>query len=274
MSRRWFTREILISILMIFFAIFARSSVAETFSFGFEANSVNDQPTPSTSISAGAFVMTLSAGPSGAILRETATQAGLGVSSAPLGAGIDPGGLSGINVLQGALLGTSEFVEFSFDRSGILTGLNFDGISDERFEFFVLETAGGLRVNFVDSRANNPNTPNPSFPTPVNTAITDGAIEGEIVYLLEINSTIDDEVQNLAIPFVAGQVFTLTYDFLGDVYGQGPGNGSTLQGITVREVPEPAAAALILLGGLVAMFAQSRTNCRTFERQLREATSR
>ena len=63
--------------------------------------------------------------------------------------------------------------------------------------------------------------------------------------MLEINSAIDDEAQNLNIPFAAGQTFTLIFDSLGpEFHPLLAANGARFQGITVQSVPEPATATL------------------------------
>jgi hypothetical protein len=234
---------------MALWAVFANQSCAATFTFGSDANNFNSAATPSTSLTSEEFAMQLAAGPSGAILHETTTPTGMGVASALIGSDVDPGGLNSFNVLQGSLEGVSEYIEFSFARPGLLTGLNFDGMSDEKLEFFTLISTGGLRINFVDSAANASDHPNPDHLFPVDEALSDGALVGDVVYLLEINTTIDDEVKDLEIPFAAGQVFTLSYAYLGHIYGQQAGDGSTLQGITVRAVPEPATSLLAVMGG-------------------------
>ena len=43
--------------------------------------------------------------------------------------------------------GVGEAIQFSFDKLGILTGLDFDGVKDENYEFFLLQT--GTRARFT-----------------------------------------------------------------------------------------------------------------------------
>ena len=78
-------------------------------------------------------------------------------------------------------------------------------MSDERLEFFRLETNGGVRYNFFDSAAD----------TTVPGAVTAANLPGIEILLLEVWAAPIDEAQGLSIPFAAGQVFTLAYDELG-----------------------------------------------------------
>lgn len=224
----------------------ARSVQAEPFSFGLDANHL--QGAASETLTAGAVSMHIAAGPVGGGLWETSL--GLGVdASSVLGSGGLPSKFDRIN-------GNSEFVTFSFSVPGTLTGLNFDGVKDESLEYFLLETTGGVRVNLFDSAANT------TIPGAIDNAVVQGAVTGQVVYLLE-GGGFDDETNSLAIPFAAGQVFTLTYREVGGGLGTafepiGAPNGARLQSITVAPVPEPAAAALALLAAagsfLAAMF--------------------
>lgn len=238
---------------LLILSAWAGPTSAETFPFGSNANpGINLQPTYSKTV--GDFTLDLAAGPEGALLRETSTPGGLGVASVllvdPDDPPVDPGGFTSFDVLQAAYDGVSEFVQFSFDKPGVLTGIDFDGVKDEWIEFFTLETTG-VRINFFDSRANI------ATPGAVDDALSDGAIEGDVIYMLE-DDTYDDQVIDLAIPFAANQVFQVTYDYLGDVYGQGAGDGSILQGITVRGVPEPATSLLAASAGLLLAWARRR----------------
>jgi hypothetical protein len=222
-------------------------ALADTFPFGNNVNGLNAAPGPPSKTFIGSdFTMRLSAGPAGAVLRETGGSAGLGVDSSPLLPTTTDLLAFSMSLLGGssALAGSSEFVEFSFDQPGVLTGINFDGLSDERLEFFRLETTGGVRYNFFDSAAN----------TTVPGAVEGAALPGTEIYLLEILGGPNDEAQELAIPFTAGQVFTLTYDELGAEHGALiAGNGASLQGITVAAVPEPAAIFTVIQGGLAVV---------------------
>ncbi len=229
--------RILATTFLVLFGVVDRVH-AETFSFGFSAN--NLLGASSKSLVAGDFGLNLVAGPPGAGLWETNSIFGMGVDATNL---LGPGGQA---ARFDRINGTSEYIEFSFDRPGILTGLNFDGVKDESLEYFLLETPG-VRVNLFDSFANT------TIPGAVDNAIVQGALTGEIVYLLE-NGIQDDETIDLAIPFAAGQMFRLTYMEVGGGLGSAfepteiP-NGARLQGITVAAVPEPAAGVALAIGG-------------------------
>jgi hypothetical protein len=227
----------------------AEPSTAVRFEFGLAANSLTGQA--SETLFADGFELQLTAGPTGAGLNETVFSAGgLGVDSSGIEGAID-GGTNVFDVLGGDLESTGESIQFSFDRPGVITGLDFDGVKDESLEFFLLESSGGLRINFVDSRANMPDVPNPLYEHPLDAAISDGVVTGDVVYLWEVPAVFDDEVYGLQIPFSAGQQFTLTFGVVGVPYSQDSGNGARLQAIEVQSVPEPSTlvGALILLAG-------------------------
>ena len=213
---------------------FLATAKGETFALGGGAN--NLLGATSKTLNSGGFNMNLGAGPAGSGLWETAGVGGAGVdSTAVLGPGGQAARFERIN-------GTGEFVEFSFDVPGLLTGLDFDGVKDESFEYFILESNGGLRINFFDSAANT------TIPGAIDNAVLLGAVTGQVVYLLE-GGGFDDETNNLVIPFAAGQVFRITYAEVGGGLGAefepllAP-NGARLQGITVAAVPEPASLTL------------------------------
>jgi hypothetical protein len=197
--------------------------------------------------------MQISAGPSGAGLAETISPGGLGISSAALpGVSGDEANVFGvINSSDPELNGQAEFVRFSFDRPGVLTGLDFDGVKDELLEYFVLESTGGVKVYFFDSSANMPDNAHPVYERPLDAAIDGGAVDGEAILLWEVSGQYDDEVHDLSIPFAAGQEFQLTFGGLPVPYAQGAPNGARLQRIIVSPVPEPGTIGLVLLGILV-----------------------
>jgi len=229
-----------------------RPAAAATFTFGSNANGLVGQA--GATLISGEFEMQLTAGPSGAGLRETGSPSGLGVSSIAIsGVLSDTANAFGLLHSSDPLLdGGGEFVQFAWDRPGILTGLNFDGISDERLELFVLQTPSGRRINFVDSRANMPDSPHPVFEHPLDAAVSAGAVVGEIVYLWEVSGLYDDEVYGLRIPFAVGQTFTLTFGAAGLPYSQDSDFAARLQGIEVQVVPEPATwLATLTAGGLL-----------------------
>jgi hypothetical protein len=224
------------------------SARSETFAFGSNANDLVGAAIKS--LVSGDFAMDLAAGPVGSGLWETGSALGMGVdSTAVLGAG-------GQSARFDRIGGISEFIEFTFATPGILTGLNFDGVKDEAFEYFLLESAGGVRVNLFDSAANI------TIPGAIDNAVLLGAVTGEVVYMLE-GGGFDDETNSLSIPFVAGQVFKLTYLELGGGLGAQyeptiVPNGARLQSISVAAVPEPSTIALTLSAAAVLLAAVVR----------------
>jgi hypothetical protein len=233
---------------------FTSTARGETFAFGLGAN--NLLGATSKTLNSGGFGMDLVAGPAGSGLWETAGVGGMGVdSSAVLG----PGGQA---ARFERISGSSEFVEFSFDVPGLLTGLNFDGVKDESLEYFILESTGGLRINLFDSAANT------TIPGAIDNAVLHGAVTGQVVYLLE-GGGFDDEANNLVIPFAAGQVFTISYAEVGGGLGAAfepiiAPNGARLEGITVAAVPEPASLALSASAiGILLIAALARRGARS-----------
>ncbi len=218
-------------------------SFAETFVFGSNANALLGAP--GKTLTVGSFSMHLAAGPTGAGLWEAGTNVGMGVDASSV---LGPGGLA---ARFDRIQGVSEYIEFSFDSPGVLTGLNFDGVKDESLEYFTLTSTNDVRVNLFDSAANT------TIPGAVDNAFQVGAITGQVVYLLEGNG-FDDEIHDLAVSFAAGQVFRLTYSEVGGGLGTpfeptlAP-NGARLQSITVTPVPEPAfgAAFCVVVGMLL-----------------------
>lgn len=226
---------------LAFWSACAAQAQAATFAFGLNANDLVGAA--SKTLSSGGFSMDLTAGPPGSGLWETGSNIGMGVdSTAVLGPGGQAARFDRIN-------GTSEYIEFSFDTPGFLTGMNFDGVKDESFEYFILETSGGVRINFFDSAANT------TVAGAIDNAVLQGAVTGQVVYLLEGNG-FDDETYSISVPFAAGQVFKLTYAEVGGGLGQAfepidVPNGARLQSIVVAPVPEPSA---LLLGASGAIF--------------------
>lgn len=204
-------------------------------------------------ITEGAFTLSIEAGPTGARLSETASGSGLGIAGAHARDGAIDVLPNSINVLQGALDGVSEFFRFSFSRAGILTGINFDGISDDSLEFFVMESPGKVPVYFFDLDANH------TVPGAVDEAIRQGVVRGHVVYLLDdppgTPDDLNDEIYNLRIPFSAGQVFTMTY---GALTGLGAPyepvetpRDARFQQFVVQAVPEPAGWLLLVIAGVL-----------------------
>jgi hypothetical protein len=235
-----------VAFLTFFATLHAGATEAGTFTFGGSANGINGQPTADLAQDDVTLHLEVSH-PAGGVLNEPEAK-GLGVDSRPAVGIFEPTpGVFNLISDGSPLAGTAESIVFSFDRPGRLTGINFDGVKDEALEYFILESADDVRINFFDSLGNI------SVPGAVDAAaLPGGPVTGEIVYLLEINSAIDDEAQGLNIPFAAGQEFRLTYAELPDQYGPTEaGNGARLQGITVVTVPEPAAWLLALGIGLL-----------------------
>lgn len=237
---------------------------AATFTFGGLAagqlrNGLNGGPEDiQVVLSDEGFSLTVAAGPAGARLAETSSAGGLGVSSGAVTAGVIDGGVNVFDVLKGSLAGTSEFIRFSFDQPGLLTGINFDGISDDALEYFVLESPNTTPTYFFDVDANN------TVAGAVDQAIALGIVAGHVVYLLDdppdAPTDLNDEIYNLHIPFAGGQEFTLTYrelTGLGPQYvpAQAP-NGSRFQQFIVADVPEPATSLLAVLVAGILGFAR------------------
>jgi hypothetical protein len=223
---------------------------AATFPFGNNVHGLNAAPGPAShTFTSGEFNLQMSAGPAGAVLRETNGPAGLGVDSSALAPQTTDNLAFSLSVLGGSgeYAGSGEYVEFSFDRPGILTGLNFDGVKDELLEYILLETAGGRRIFFFDSSANMPDVVHPIYQHPLDAAVMANQIDGEVVLLWEVVGLYNDEVYDLNIPFSAGQRFRLTFGAVAPPFAQGPSNGATLQGITVAAVPEPGSGAILVV---------------------------
>lgn len=239
---------LLASLLGLAATVSGADAQSATFTFGHQANHLNNAP--AVQLTSAGVTMDLAAGPVGSGLNESNSDLGLGVdSTAVLQAG-------GLPTKFERLDGVSEFVEFSFDRAGVLEGLNFDGIKDESLEYFLLETAGGLRVNFFDSAANT------TIPGAIDNAVALGAITGQVVYLLE-DANYNDEAIGLGIPFAAGEVFRLT------IYDVGGGLGAAFEPIDVPDggrlqsiavaIPEPAGVVLAACAAVgVAFLARRR----------------
>jgi hypothetical protein len=245
----------------------AGTARGETFPFGGSQNNFNGLD--AATLSSGTFEMQLAAGIPGSKLNETSSS-GMGIDGRPLsGTGAIDTEPALFNTLSGTgpFSGAAESIRFSFDRQGMITGMNFDGVKDESLEYFILERSDGARWNFFDSAANNFVHPVTMMPVigSVDDAAMAGAVSGIVIYLAE-NAMIDDEAQGLAIPFAAGQEFTLAFHFLGPEFGSAlDSNGARFQGITVVAVPEPASPFLAATGMLLATWlAAGRRKSRDF----------
>jgi hypothetical protein len=174
---------------------------------------------------------------------------GLSINSTGIAQITDQDGAAKINMVtvNGLPKAAAESIAFSFNKSGVLTGIDFDGVKDESLEYFVLTSTSGTRINFFDSFANA------SIPGAVSNAAGMGIVTGEIVYLME-NAQFDDEAQGLRIPFTAGQQFVIAYAELPPVahIEYQAGDGSRLQGISAELVPEPSMlASLVSLASIM-----------------------
>lgn len=196
--------------------------------------------------------VSFSAGPGSAIF---ATDAGrLGVDSRPNPGVTDPFP-NRLNLMGGTAAGQGESLSFSFNRTGFLDKLYFDGMKDETLEYFTLTLPNGsvrtifdfeaeFRLNFQGFDRSDVGVPN--------FTMTDDAT---------------DDISGLGIPFRPGQVFTLTYgqvDYAALLPGYVPmnsqgiptgdiANGARFEGLSVTLVPEPGT--LVMLMGFVGAVA-------------------
>jgi hypothetical protein len=222
-------------VFVIMAAFTPEAAHGEKFVFGFAANDLNGLA--SKSLTNGEFTMQVSAGPAGGLLYESNGAPGLGI------------GTSGVIVTDGehtvfdmGSTGAAEFIQFSFDRPGVLTGLDFDGVKDENYEYFLLQTATSPDLYFFDSFENS--TANPGL---IN-------VPGQVIFLQEFHGP-DDAVTDLGISFAAGQPFKLTY---GQLNVGLTGNGARLQSISVGIVPEPSTPVLTMLATIAVLSLRRR----------------
>lgn len=228
------------TLLVIAVAATPGVALAADFRFGSNAGGFNGQT--SVVLNEAGSSLLLTAGPLGAVLDERSS-GGLGVNSRIL-PGVTGGEVDKFDVIEGsaAVAGAGEFVTLQFDTPGVITAIDFDGVKDESFEYFILTTESGARINFFDSASNT------TVPGAVDAAISDGAVTGEVVYMLE-GGGFDDEAFGLTIPVLAGDLVTITYAELGPTYGPllSP-NGARFQGVTFEaSIPEPSTCLLSIL---------------------------
>ena len=181
-------------------------AAANSIVFGSNRNGIHGQS--SATVPIGSFALSLTAGPAPSTFHETGVS-GLGVNSRAIADATDDE-IDKFSMIGGnaSASGSAEFVTFSFDQPGILTEIDFDGVKDESFEYFRLQTATSPDLYFFDSFIGSTADPNQ-----IN-------VPGQVVFLQEGTGTNDDRSPELSIPFAAGQVFTLTYG------QQGLGNGA------------------------------------------------
>lgn len=218
----------------------AKSASAEEFVFGFAGNGLTSAAQLSSAdLTVGGFTMQLLAtGPDEAWLYESNGAPGLGIGDTK-----GPVSIGGDHEDFHVVDGVGEGIVFSFDRPGVLTGLDFDGVKDENYEYFQLQTAGSPDLYFFDSFEGS--TADPEL---IN-------VPGVVAFLNEFTPP-DDGILDLAIPFAAGQTISITYGELGVGL---PGNGGRLQRIVVAAVPEPATFSSVLIAIAALGYLRSRS---------------
>lgn len=235
----------LLILLVIVGLMQTRAAQAAAFRFESSVDPANGQAVATKTVEG--RTMSIAASPVGAVLDIRF--GGLGVNSRGIVGATDPG-IDRFNVLGGVLAGVSESIQFSFGAPGYITTLDFDGVKDESFEFFQLTTPRNGVWSIFDSQ--------------IGLRLVDLSLinEPNLTLLTEAGSP-DDDLFGIAIPFSAGEVFTLTYrEYTPDPGNYQPGfvpenpNGARFQGLEVTFVPEPAAGAM--LASLVAAAAVSR----------------
>jgi hypothetical protein len=149
-----------------------------------------------------------------------------------------------------------ESLQFGFDQVGTITALMFDGVKDESFEFFRLESSTrGVLHSFFDAEIGLRITDPALLTVPSKLLLSDAIVSG------------NDDRAGLAIPVAPGEVFTLTYgEFVVTPNMLRPGNsllegnGARWEGVVFTPVPEPAALVTISL--LIAARFASRMKAR------------
>jgi hypothetical protein len=209
-------------------------------------------------LDAGGLAATFVAGPTGAVLDDSNVQ-GLGIDSRSLSGASDVTPQSSptkLNLIDGThpLAGSSEWLEFSFSRHGVLRTLLLDGVKDETLEFAILQLPDGTVRTVMDSQAEYRLNLQGYGLSDLGVARPSPAQEE------------DDDLGGLDIAFRPGERFRLSYgEFDGArvpnyrPFPQYPpeipqprGDGWRFQGVIV-EIPEPAAAALAAAAGLTTL---------------------
>ncbi len=148
-------------------------------------------------------------------------------------------GVDKFNVLEGAASGASETITFSFNRSGVIRDLLFDGIKDETLEYFQLTLPNGELLTFVDAEAEFRLTQQGFGLADLNVPHITPLVDG------------NDDRLGINLPFAAGDAFVLSYGNHSFPTGYVPlqnelGNGARWEGLVI--VPEASGLALALCG--------------------------
>lgn len=224
-------------------------AAAETLIFEDNLHALTGQT--SAVVTVGNFVGNLTAGPAGVTFNEN-DDSGLGIDNrAVAGSTADTGvnrGATKFNIIGGSgpLAGSAEFMTFSFNKSGVLQHLFFDGLKDESLEFFELLLPNGGKRTIFDSQTQ--------------AKLID---QGFDLADLQVTNPVlcqdeEDDLYDLNYRFAAGEMFKLTYgevDFNTILPGYVPvvdqvPNGARLQGFAV--IPEPTTAMLFTAAILIA----------------------
>jgi len=221
----------------------ACGSARAAHSFRFQSNLHGTTVTGQSSafVTAGAYDMSLTAGPVGAALNETHPQ-GMGIDSRRIAGALDVTSTTGvdkINVLEGPAGGASETITFSFSRSGVIRDLLFDGVKDETLEYFQLTLPSGELLTFVDAEAEFRLTQQGFSLADLNVPNITPLVDG------------NDDRLGINLSFAAGDAFVLSYGNHPFPTGYVPlqnelGNGARWEGLVI--VPEPSGLALALCG--------------------------
>lgn len=244
----------LFGLLALLGLTFQSNAFAISFLFGSDSGGENNfyRGQPVASIISEGTTATFGAAPAGSLLDDSDGQ-GLGIDTRDIPGTRDAlggGERTKFNILEGNNNSTKpgESLTFSFDRAGILNDILFDGVKDETLEYFMLTFPNGDQITLFDSQA--------EFRLDLQGYhLTDLNVPNPMEFQLE-----DDDLTGMNYPYLAGEVFTLTYGEgnYANVPGyktnprfpQFPnavGDGSRFQGIVVTSIPEPKSFLMLLL---------------------------